>query len=128
MGPLWSEKSGFRAFFNVFFRMSSKRALPLCNPQSGAIQRNAPFPDPSFNVSRNPWYTHPPLRSTVWVLTERDTRLLAFLDTSFMASSQEPSLHVPPTQLSWTETLWGFYGDIHLPPEPSVIYPPASPP
>lgn len=71
---------------------------PVREPSLYVTLKVAPYREtPRFQIPRLlslevPGTTIIPLRSTVWALRERDTRLLALLDTSFTAPSQEPSL------------------------------------
>ena len=48
MGPLWKEVPVTRAFLFINFRAPSKQASLQVSPHRAPIERNAPFPEPSF--------------------------------------------------------------------------------
>ena len=55
--PLWKQTRSFRVLFSTSFGISSKGALPTGSPHGDPIERDAPFPEPSFtHLSNFPVY------------------------------------------------------------------------
>jgi hypothetical protein len=78
VGPLWTEMSVFRAFINIYFRVPSKRALSPGSPLRTAIEREAPFPEPSFFCLSETAVNNPLSRSHREVRKKRHSRLQNF--------------------------------------------------
>jgi hypothetical protein len=58
MVPLWKQTPISRALLGISFGVPSKGALPLGSPHTAPIERDTPFPEPSF-IHQSPWQISP---------------------------------------------------------------------
>jgi len=73
-GPLWKQLLISRALLSISFSVPSKGALPPGSPHRAPTERDAPFPEPSYILSKY-LVNEPPSRFPSRATMERDARL-----------------------------------------------------